>query len=316
MKDILVIYHNSRKNHPCVDGIASASIADQIFFKSETDYLGLTYGEPMPNLNQYKEIYLLDFTVPATVIKGWGSQGKEVTIIDHHKNMMESLLTENFTNRVLLNYDQNESGATLTWKTLFPKDPIPPIYQYVRDRDIWKHELPATALINEGLYYLIKKVKEGYPRGFWDERLTYSCFDVFDTLIDMTQEQLEEYLVPLGKEQLSIKTEIIKEIVDDNAEVVELFGEKIVVCDYSPEHVDLRSDICAALYKKFPQYAYTIGFCQGDEADKDDKNFYLAFRSDSKGSNFDVSAIARLFGGNGHPNAAGAAVKKLPWINI
>lgn len=323
-KDTLVIFHNMGKNKPCIDGITSAYVASLIFRESNVDYLGWVYGPEIPNVTQYKDIYILDFTFPASVLKEWTNKGKNIVIIDHHEKMMKELLSTDISERLELNFDNLESGASLTWKYFFPNTPLPVFIDYVKDRDLWNHKLPNSIQINEGMYSLIKEALNVDQDNFYinmggilDRQLfkIYSVFNLFNQLKDLTQEEFSEYLLPIGATALERKKEIIDKLIKENTFEVDLLKERILVCYYPPQFNDLRSDICNRMYKKYPHYPYVIGYCQGDINDKYDSNYYLSFRSDKNGSNYDVAEVASKFGGGGHRNAAGALLKELPWEN-
>ena len=76
------------------------------------------------------------------MLNGWQREGKDVIVIDHHKTAMQSL--EGLSDAITKRFDMQECGATLAWKTFFPKEPVPVLLQYVRDRDLWLKELPLT----------------------------------------------------------------------------------------------------------------------------------------------------------------------------
>lgn len=83
-------------------------------------------------------------------------------------------------------------------------------------------------------------------------------------------------------------------------------GGYIVPCISLDEKEErLTSDICMAMYrdKAIIKSGYPFVAC----INSDGKT--VSLRSDKNGNNFDVSAIARRFGGGGHRNASGFKLK-------
>lgn len=280
MNPTLILYHQYKDDSPCPDGLAAAWVAKKAFPNS--DIKGVSY-EDRDNLDvsSYKEIVIVDFSFPLTTIDKWWHEGKKVLLIDHHKTAMEDL--GDFSNQVLNGskrfvFDMNECGATLTWKTLFPKRPMPVFLNYVKDRDIWLHQLPYTHEIHAALGAVGRN---------------HALFDVLEM---MDEGALVKYLVPLGKRELKRKQDEVEQLAL-TATFESLAGyENIPIVRVTEQQSYLVSDVCHLLCRKYPAAAFSAALIDGHK---------YSLRSDKDGLNTDVSAIAKSFGGGGHKNAAG-----------
>lgn len=277
--DTVIIYHKVKENVNCPDGFAAAWVTSKALYPRTVALLGCIHGEEPPNLNQYKYIYIVDFSFSREVLAKWKKQGKIVTLIDHHITAFKEL--ENFTLDVK-EFDMNECGATLAWKYFFPNIGTPWFLQYIKDRDLWNHQLEYTEEVSAAMFYL-------------------QCdFNRYDWLATLTKQELLDYLVPIGTEQLAPKRQIIADALEsvqwgnvagyNNIPYLELVTQ---------DEQRLTSDICAAMYKQFPEALFVACKC-------DNK---WSLRSDKHGNNTDVGAIAKSMGGGGHHCASGFEIQ-------
>ena len=162
-KQPLIIYHAN-----CLDGFTAAYVTYNALVKlgSEPILLPDTYNTGLvskpfsewPTSVAGRDIYIVDFSYPAQMLKDLCDQANDVTVLDHHESAIKKLkegfpdlasMPENLT----LILDNDLSGAGLAWLHFNCFDPIPPIVRYVQDRDLWRFEFPETkaycaALIN------------------------------------------------------------------------------------------------------------------------------------------------------------------------
>jgi uncharacterized protein len=304
-KRSLIIYQ-IKEGVDCPDGIAAAWCAHR-YLKNiigGVDVLGCSYQQEPPDVSNYLCIYIVDFSFPRETIELWLEMGKQITVLDHHKTAQEMIGDVcTFSRHFEFNFDLEQSGATIAWK-YFNHDREPPAFlQYVRDRDLWNHALPMTEEIHEAsanMRFEIRKTADltGIPA----RDLIFSAFDHLATL---SQEQLIGLMGDRGFELLKPK----REAIDRACERMEyaylphefdrdqISSEMIPIVRLLPDGSENRliSDICAKLYKNIPEALFVA--CVGTEG--------WSLRSDKDGSNFDVSEVAKAFGGGGHRNAAG-----------
>ena len=309
-KRSLVIYHQIKEGIDCPDGIAAAWCA-QRYLKNIIggfDVLGCSYQEEPPDVSNYLFVYVVDFSFPRETIESWLQMDKKIIILDHHKTAQEMIGdVSTFSRHFEFNFDLEESGATIAWK-YFNQDSEPPaFFQYVRDRDLWNHALPMTAEIHEAsanMRHELKKAAEltGLPA----RNLIFAAFDYLGTL---DQDELIKLMGDRGFDLLKPKREAI-----DRA-AMRMWYQPLPPCTdgyytHTPIPVvvlaedgsedRLISDICAKLYKVIPSAEFVA--CVSSDGES------WSLRSDKDGANFDVSEIAKMYGGGGHRNASGFKV--------
>lgn len=273
----LIIYHQVKEGVDCPDGIAAAWVASKAI--ADADILGCVYGD-VPDVSDYERIVIVDFSFPVSIIEDWVSNGKSITVIDHHKTAWENF--QNLSSQVFRSFDMNECGATLTFKHFFPNNAMPVFLHYIRDRDLWNHELEYTEEIHEASASIGR------------------TFKFFDKIAPMAEQELFEYLVPIGTEKLKPKREAISNaILRVQFGIVAGWGN-IPYVETTKEEDRLVSDICSCLYKRFHTAPFVACFTSDGK---------WSLRSDKNGNNTDVGAIAKSLGGGGHRNAAGFEVE-------
>ena len=276
----LIIYHAVKPGIDCPDGISAAWVARQKF--PEADLLPHSYGEDLPDVSEYNALVIVDYSFKKDVLEMWRSQGKAITVIDHHKTALNDL--SEFSGAI---FDMKESGATLAWKHFFPETPVPAYLQYVKDRDLWEFELPYTEEIYEAIANNGRSLKQ------------------IDEYVKLSQDQLIKLFAPKGAALLQPKRIRVEELAQ-SAFLVFVKGFGAIACEIPEAEGRLSSDLASFLYRNHPEENFAVILTH--YLDREPNGWGLSFRSDKKGNNFDVSAIAKLFGGGGHHNAAGAFI--------
>jgi len=161
-----VLYHAH-----CPDGLAAAFACWESFGDDAT-YLPVSYGQPCPDIPVEHNVYIVDFSYPEDTLKAlvYARLGRRtrddalVTVLDHHVSAQRDLtsLIQQDLPGLRICFDLEESGASLTWKYLrtggwHPRnDPetqglehsLPTFYKYVRDRDLWRWQLPDSKAVS------------------------------------------------------------------------------------------------------------------------------------------------------------------------
>jgi oligoribonuclease NrnB/cAMP/cGMP phosphodiesterase (DHH superfamily) len=283
----IVFYHMMSAKTPCPDGIASAWVVRTVLGDG-ADYIGCCYGSkgevpPQMDIPQAGDrLYIVDFSFDIPVLEEWKKRGVEITLIDHHKDKMEALLGYAPLEDLII-FDNEKCGALLTWEYFHPYEFVPAFLRYIDDRDRWQHKLPYTKEIHAAVGKLGR------------------TFQVFDALSTLTQDELIWLLSGLGKQEVEQRTKQI-EALAAQFEWKELAGYKIPVVHLQQKDAWATSEVCQHLYLQFPDAPFTACYYSEDSGVK------WGLRSNSKGNDFDVAAIARQFGGDGHRNAAGFSI--------
>ena len=259
----LCIFHKN-----CLDGRASAAVVKR--FEPDCVCVPQQYGSKRPSVLGRK-VYIVDFGFPLEEMQKIEREASEVIWIDHH-------ITHQQTQQELGwgHFALEESGASLTWKVLFPDEEPPAVISYIRDRDLWLWELPNSRAINTAMFYI-------------------TTDQDFENILDIDLDEMNELGQPLIKAQeLRIGQALRNGIPSQNP--YGLMGKRALVMN---TNVDI-SEIGERAY--LPKNQGGAGY---------DLAIIFSMRRDGKWvhslrSNKDVDCerIARNRGGGGHQGAA------------
>lgn len=311
----LVIYHDN-----CTDGFGAAFAAWKKL-GDEAEYVPAQYGDFVPSRLDYtadlseREVYILDFSFPRERMEHLFANAKRVVWLDHHKTAFEmwclegerELWEEHYTHRHVT-LDNNKSGALLAWEYFHPDTKVPMLIKHIDDRDRWQFKLGGSKELHAALADL-------RPWSFrqWND-LTFSetCEDLYQegAAILRAQNQTVQQIVGHAKEGRIF----INCSAEDGSPGApwKLFGSYEWSDDYTVSGLAVNA----------PVHQSEVGHELANQSGTFGLAWYLAednrvrcsFRSNG---DYDVSAIARVFGGGGHRNAAGCEVSietLLDWL--
>jgi oligoribonuclease NrnB/cAMP/cGMP phosphodiesterase (DHH superfamily) len=133
---VLVIYHGR-----CADGTCAAWCAD-LYFRGmedvEVEYYPAKHNKPPPykRIEKSDRTYILDFCYPREELLKMSSLAT-VRVLDHHKSAEATCHGLPFCT-----FDMDRSGAGMAWDNFFPGVDRPWIVDYVETRDIWVWKWP------------------------------------------------------------------------------------------------------------------------------------------------------------------------------
>ena len=169
------------------------------------------------------------------------------------------------------------SGAGLAWKFFHGVKAMPPLVQYVQDRDLWKFEFWESKAINA---YIAVRERD---------------FDSWTFLHRQMEESLQE-VKTIGSYLLAQHQKICEELIENAAPISIEDSEgnyhEGLQCNCTPQFASEVGHLLALRSKSFGSTWFT----------KADGSVQWSLRSNG---DFDVSKIAKSFGGGGHKNAAG-----------
>lgn len=252
----------------CKDGFMSAFL----FHLSgmECDYMPMNYGDDISdrllnNILNYEDVYIVDFSWPREIMVEL-DKNLNLVVLDHHKTAQAACEGLEFCT-----FDMDKCGATLTFdylKKLNPDFDEPDILEYIEDRDLWHWKLPFSKEISAAI--------ASYPYDF-------DAWNSFAFNLDRLQDEgtaIERY------RNILIDAHVAK------AEPM-LIGE-VSALGVECTVKDIMSEVAGELATKS-----IFGVCWL-HLDGDKKEYSLRSRGD-----FDVSEVAKRYGGGGHKNAAG-----------
>lgn len=278
-KPIVVLYHGK-----CPDGFGAAYAAWKKF-GNVAAYLPVDHGDSPPAGLVDKEVYIVDFCYETaeqmnTLIKST----KRLVVLDHHKSDKE--FVESVPEHV---YDENRSGASISWAYFHPNTPLPSLIHHLEDGDLYRYSLPDTRNIFS--YLLV---------------LPYE-FEAWDTFVgELENDTTRSEVLKKG----IAYTEFFNALANMSAErakKVSFEGYKVLFTATHPAQT-MRSYVGNLLYRKVPPFSIV--------ATAHPNGFGVSLRSDGS---VDVSKIAGKYGGGGHPGSAGFFIPNganMPWVEI
>jgi hypothetical protein len=254
----------------------------------------MQYGQPYPPEidGGIDRLLILDFSFPRETMLRLARTVNSLVCLDHHRTAAQELtrlndLKENDGRRCFLNvvFDMEKSGAMLTWECFHPSEPAPSLVELVQDRDLWVWALPYSREISAWLASL----KKDFPTWDWANDQLNSAFG-------------RTAAVAEGGAILRAQAAQVESLAK-SARFIDVGGHSVPAVN-SPL---LQSEIGERLCQLHPEAPFAAVFflrvCD---------NAWLAeeiiFSLRSR-NGFDVSEVAKQFGGGGHSAAAGFSMK-------
>jgi oligoribonuclease NrnB/cAMP/cGMP phosphodiesterase (DHH superfamily) len=279
----LIIYHGN-----CADGFTAAWLANMAFhFRAGNarrpddwvvDHHAGVYNETPPDVTD-REVYILDFSYSPEVLVEMAQRAKHVTMIDHHATAIKAL--EGFSHpNVSLHLSEARSGAYLTAQHFWPEHDPPEMVQMVDDRDRWVFANPKTKPFHAALF------SRPYAIGEWN-RLSSDI----------------NVAVGEGRAVERFIAKQMAELVTATKEMSVVAGWTVPVANLPYTHASDAGQMMLDQHPDAPFAATWYG--------RHDGKLVFSLRSRS-GTDVDVGAIAKQFGGGGHKHASGFATNIWP----
>ncbi len=280
---IVCIYHKN-----CTDGTTAAAIVlkkypDAVCIGLEHNFKEEDFENILNIIDNETVVYIVDFSLKPQFLEKVIKKAKEVINIDHHISAREILEkeSEKFDNFKFV-FDNNKSGASLTWQYLFGDNP-PDLVKYVEDKDIWKWQYgDLTKYVNDYLFIFTNKPEK---------------------VKNLLNEDISE-IIEKGKIINMYSTYIINTFVEKAKDLYIRIGNYIIRAFNSGL---FQSEIGNLLSTKYNE-AVCLFSINGDFVK-------LSFRS-LDNHNPSALDLAKLLNGGGHKNAAGASVSINEFCNM
>ena len=240
----------------------------------EAGWWPATYGDKPPQ-TEGREVWIVDFSYPRDEMFAIAAVAKTLYVLDHHKTAEADLFG---LKAQLVRFDMKRCGSSLLWDELAPHTPRPWLVEYVEDRDLWRQALPDTKAVTAWI--------AAQPMTFeaWDEMQSDGRAECASRGAAVLR-YIEQY-GRKAREQARFET---------------IYGQRVPTMNLPymncSEHV-------GALLEEHPEAEFAAGYFR-----RADGRWQFSLRSKT----FDVSEVARSFGGGGHAGAAGFDVDRLPW---
>jgi len=259
----------------CSDGFTAAWAYRRLRPDQDAAYHPGRFGEPPPDVSG-KNVYVLDFSYPRATLQEMADRAKSILVLDHHKSAEADLRGLPFCQ-----FDMNRSGAGITWDYFADGDqPRHWLVDIVEDRDLWRYQFGDQTRM--AMAYIAS-----LPMTFetWDALAAGSL----DALVQKGA-AIQQYIDAYGEKAC------------DQAVLRAIGGYTVPVINVS--HLNC-SDHIDRLLKRYPEHPFAASFFL-----RADGLWQFSLRSVG---DFDVSEVARIYGGGGHRNASGFEIATLPW---
>ena len=244
---------------------------------------------------------------------------ESVTWLDHHKSAFEMWcedgersLCEQSNGRDEVILDNNKSGALLAWEFFHPGTEVPMFIRHIDDYDRWQFKLEGTKAFQKALWSYAPWSFQQWEHE-WDSTWGYSSADGLEGMPNFIREgeailRAHDQNVQSVVKGSARKCSIVPAVIDSNDSYKapwvwwhdEEHGDTCGVNGLAancPPH--LTSDVGHELATQ----SGTFGLCWTLS-----KEGLIAKCSLRSNGDYDVSAIAKTFGGGGHRNAAGMEI--------
>lgn len=292
---IHIIFHAG-----CADGVMSAWLIKRLFTSVSVVFHEGSYASPPPldQINEIDSVIMVDFSYPRDVILEIAEAASFVTILDHHASAQEALV--DLPENVHAEFDMDRSGAMITWdymhanwiggsglrKDTDPNRPAPNLVRHVQDCDLWRFKLIHA--------HEMRALIQSFPPQLegWDDLFELMNGD----LTDPNHDAVKQGTALLRKDNMMIDT------IAATARPININGIEILAAA-SP--YSYGSSVAGKLAERsLAAGGPGVGAYYIDHPD--DRQWGLRSIALADGTvTFDCIALARKFGGGGHPTATG-----------
>lgn len=274
----------------CPDGQTAMWALWKAFGDQETEYIPAAHGDPLvfKRSVEVADVIFVDFSWAKEAILALGQAARSVAVLDHHESAAMDLAglfewgaeTPPLTysrNRgnISVTMDMDRSGAAIAWDWMHVTRQRPRLVEYVQDRDLWRFNLPYSREISQWLRSF------PYEMMAWDHAATILEDDGGFAGACVTGGQLLKF----QNQQVHIMAE--------HANWRWIAGYPVPVANASA----FFSEVAEKLLERYPTAKMTAYHW-----DRRDNVRQWGLRSRP---GFDVSVVAKAYGGGGHAQAAG-----------
>ena len=325
----LVIYHDN-----CADGFGAA-FAAWLKLGEAAEYLPMQYGKIKDELDFERvlqdinfegnptKVYILDFSFPRQVMDFLFDHRARVVWLDHHKTAFEAYgLTPNkpgepavgvfgvlecLESKHFVYLDNNKSGAMLAWEYFHPDKDVPILIKHIDDYDRWQFKIERTKELIKALWSYAPWSFDQWRRHFFAGTREREGSDEITDKVRLLYNEGEAILRAHAANVVAVV---------DNSSMLCVISLPYMQADSVEWRVaglaaNCPSHLASDVGHQLANQSGTYGLLW--HIDRDGK-CQCSLRSNG---DYDVSAIAKVFGGGGHKNAAGFSVPiatLLGWI--
>lgn len=278
----VIFYHN-----PCPDGFG-AYVISKLKLLDKCIYIPYDHNDDVPDLIVAgRRVMMIDCCYDKVEkIRKLLDLASSVYILDHHQGNKDKLykILGNKADEISF-FDTNKSGIRLAWEFFNENYSAPAIVHHVEDRDLHRFQYINTKSFCAYLDFL------GFDYNGWCK--LFSCYlgDQLTLAFSEKGEDLLKYFEKLAEDITKLSFWVT---------LPEYYGgHKVLFVNIGKP---FNSEVPHLLLKRNSDVPFVVAFSY--EEINGELKVRLSFRS----LTFDVINIAQKFGGNGHPQAAGAII--------
>lgn len=286
MSKALVLYHAN-----CKDGFGAAWAFQKFaaYAYTTVEYQPVAYGDKVEydKTDAQTDVFILDFSFEPNYLVSLANRFKFVELIDHHKTAVEAwqkYVTEDrgiIPQNLHVQFDMAHSGAMLAYKRCtLATGKTPLLLLHIQDYDLWKFEHANTKSFIAHLDMIPKTMED------WNSLHDY---------LEETEHGYNQFVTE-GKLLLESFESTCQAIIQSGCKSITIGDHKGLGCNAPGMFASRIGNILA-------ERSGTFGATWFEHSSGSVK-----FSLRSEGS-YDVSNIARTYGGGGHRNAAGFSIE-------
>lgn len=287
---MIIIFHFD------LDGHTSAAI---IKYKYQTARcIEMNYGYDIPWEDLKDEIvYIVDFSFKLEDMKRIMKEAKKVIWIDHHVSVINDLQEISSKIPGLRDVEETYSGCELTWKYIFPHDPMPRAVHLLGRYDVWDHS--DSDIIPFQYAMQARDTDPNTCMNLWCNLI--NDYDNSEEMSFLERDSLVDKLVREGKIIQRYLDKKNTGFIKNNAMCVELDGYKFfAVNGYLGDSIALEKGFDLNKYDAMMTF-------------RKNKDNWVVGLYGVDGGKVDCSEVAKHYKGGGHKNSSGFTCKELPF---
>ena len=280
---LICFYHSSDLDGHCSAAIVKCVYADAVLIPA-------SYGVPFPwdKVRKGGTVFMVDFSLQVSEMLKLNSQ-RNLIWIDHHKCVIEAMDAAGAS--IKGRRAVGKAGCELTWEYLYPNKPMPRFIAIMGRYDVWDHSDP-TRWEEEILPF-----EYGMRQYDTDPRDNPDLWDrLFKGQVDLEKIKKDGIII------LGYQRQFARRYMRAFAFETTFDGHRAIAVNAGATN----SLFFDGLYDH-SRHDIMIAYCC-----RRGQNWGVSLYSDK----VDVAAIARKFGGAGHPGAAGFSCSSLPFSTL
>lgn len=291
-----VIFHKN-----CIDGYSSFIVLTSTKYVSSDAIIfpDVPSAKNAPPKIDGRNIIIMDVAYKYDVLNEIIKRSNTVTFIDHHITIHNDVLRlkNDHNKKINIFYDENESGASLTWKFFNKKKKLPDFLKYVKDNDIGKWKYSNTHAFIAALEVNYELTPDEMTINKWKKLFK---IEIVKKLIGRGKiyEEYIEYLLKINSKKYSMElfpSEKIYETYNFGFSKPAQYKVAVICGSGCPSTSLLGLKLMNTLDCDFA----LIWLLHMDK-----KEYVISLRSKT----LDVGKIAQIFGGGGHKLASAFSI--------